>query len=143
MSISELLRWQWEGYPKYHQSRPNLLIHIVAVPLFLFGTIALVGAVARLSLLLFAVAVGRIIVAVALQGRGHRLEPVPPEPSSGRLISYRGFSLSSGLRFRGLFFREVGLQHCARPASPNPPVNTDTRLAALRTSRGSLVKLIR
>ena len=85
VSISELLRWQWEGYPKYHQSRPNLLIHIVAVPLFLFGTIALVGAIARLSLLLFAVAVGCILVAVALQGRGHRLEPVPPEPFSGPL----------------------------------------------------------
>jgi uncharacterized membrane protein YGL010W len=76
VSISELLRWQWEGYPKYHQSRPNLLIHIVAVALFLFGTIALVGAIARLSLLLFAVAVECILVAVALQGRGHRLEPV-------------------------------------------------------------------
>ena len=85
VSISELLRWQWEGYPKYHQSRPNLLIHIVAVPFFLFGTIALVGAIARLSLLLFAVAVGCILVAVALQGRGHRLEPVPPEPFSGPL----------------------------------------------------------
>ena len=85
MSISELLRWQWEGYPKYHQSHPNLRIHIVAVPLFLFGTIALVGAIARLSLLLFGVAVGCIIVAVALQGRGHRMEPVPPEPFSGPL----------------------------------------------------------
>jgi hypothetical protein len=85
MGVSQLLRWQWDGYPKYHQSRPNLLIHIVAVPLFLFGTVALVGAIARLSLLLFAVAVGCIIVAVALQGRGHRLEPVPPEPFSGPL----------------------------------------------------------
>ena len=85
MSISELLRWQWEGYPKYHQSRPNLLIHIVAVPLFLIGTIALVGAIAQLSLLLLVVAVGCILLAVALQGRGHRLEPVPPEPFSGPL----------------------------------------------------------
>ena len=43
MGISELLRWQWGGYAKYHQSRANLLIHIVAVPLFLIGTIALVS----------------------------------------------------------------------------------------------------
>jgi len=85
MGISQLLRWQWEGYPKYHQSRPNLLIHIVAVPLFLLGTVALVGAVAELSLLLLAVALGCILVAVALQGLGHRLEPVPPEPFSGPL----------------------------------------------------------
>ena len=85
MAITQLLRRQWEGYPKYHQSRPNLLIHIVAVPLFLFGTVVLVGAIAQLSLLLLALAVGCILVAVALQGRGHRLERVPPEPFSGPL----------------------------------------------------------
>jgi hypothetical protein len=62
-----------------------LLIHIVAVPLYLFGTIALVAAIAQLSLFLLGVAIGCIVVAVALQGRGHRLEPVPPEPFSGPL----------------------------------------------------------
>jgi hypothetical protein len=77
------LRWQWQGYPRYHQSRANLLIHIVAVPLFLVGTIALVLAVVQLSLFTLAVAIGCIVVAVALQGRGHRLEAVPPEPFSG------------------------------------------------------------
>jgi len=85
MGIVQLLRWQWEGYPKYHQSRPNLLVHIVAVPLFLFGTVALVGAIVRLSFPLLAVGAGCILVAVALQGHGHRSEPVPPEPFSGPL----------------------------------------------------------
>ncbi|HKS94787.1 MAG TPA: Mpo1-like protein [Terriglobia bacterium] len=83
MSVGELLRWQWQGYPRYHQSHANLLIHIVAVPLFLVGTIALVLAVVQLSLFALAVAIGCIVVAVALQGRGHRLEAVPPEPFSG------------------------------------------------------------
>ena len=82
MSIVQLLRWQWNGYPKYHRSRPNLLIHIVAVPLFLIGTMIVIGAAATLSLRFLAVAIGCILVAVALQGRGHRLEPVPPEPFS-------------------------------------------------------------
>ena len=85
MGISELLRWQWGGYAKYHQSRANLLIHIVAVPLFLIGTIALVAALFQLSLMLLAVALGCIVVAVALQGRSHRLEAVPPEPFTGPL----------------------------------------------------------
>jgi hypothetical protein len=85
MGIGELLRWQWEGYPKYHQSRANLLIHIVAVPLFMLGTVALVAAVIQLSLVLLVVAIGCIVVAVALQGRGHRLEAVPPEPFTGPL----------------------------------------------------------
>jgi hypothetical protein len=85
MSIGELLRWQWSGYPRYHQSRANLLIHIVGVPLFLLGTIGLIVAVVQLSLAVLAIAVGGIVVAVALQGRGHRLEPIPPEPFSGPL----------------------------------------------------------
>lgn len=83
MSMGELLRWQWQGYSRYHRSRPNLLIHMVAVPLFLGGTIALLLAVAELSLIAFTVAFGCIVVAIALQGRGHRLEAVPPEPFSG------------------------------------------------------------
>ena len=61
------------------------MIHIFAVPLFLFGTVALVVAVVQVSLILLAVAIGCIVVAVALQGRGHRLEVVPPEPFSGPL----------------------------------------------------------
>jgi hypothetical protein len=85
MGVGQLLRWQWEGYPRYHQSRVNLLIHIVAVPLFLLGTVTLVVAAVEVSLVLLAVAIGCIVVAVALQGRGHRLEAVPPEPFSGPL----------------------------------------------------------
>jgi uncharacterized membrane protein YGL010W len=76
MSVGELLRWQWQGYPRYHQSRANLLIHIVAVPLFLVGTIVLVLAVVWLSPFALAVAVGCVVATVALQGRGHRLEDV-------------------------------------------------------------------
>jgi Protein of unknown function (DUF962) len=85
MGIGQLLRWQWEGYPRYHQSRVNLLIHIVTVPLFLLGTVTLVVAVVQFSLVLLAVAIGCIVAAVALQGSGHRLEPVSPEPFSGPL----------------------------------------------------------
>jgi len=85
MSVAELLRWQWEGYPKYHQSHANLSIHVVAVPLFWLGTLALVAAILQLSLTFLTVAAGCIVVAIALQGRGHRLEPVPPEPFSGPL----------------------------------------------------------
>ena len=85
MLISELLRWQWDGHAKYHQSRANLFLHIVAVPLFLIGTIALVAALFQLSLMLLAVALACIVLAVALQGRGHLLEAVPPQPFTGPL----------------------------------------------------------
>jgi hypothetical protein len=80
MSISELLRWQWSGYPTYHGSRANLLIHIVVVPLFLVGNIALIVALIQRSLLLGVLSVLAVVVSVALQGRGHRQEKNPPEP---------------------------------------------------------------
>jgi len=83
MGIVQLLRWQREGYPTYHQSRANLLIHIVAVPIFLVGNIVLVAAIVQSSLVLLLVAVGCVIVALTLQGRGHKLEAVPPKPFSG------------------------------------------------------------
>ena len=83
MRIDELLRWQWEGYPRYHRSRANLLIHIVAVPIFLLGTLALLASAMELSIALLAVGLACVVTAVALQGRGHRLEAVPPEPFTG------------------------------------------------------------
>ena len=49
MSASQLLRWQWEGYPRYHRSRFNLLLHIAAVPMFLVGNVALVVALVQRS----------------------------------------------------------------------------------------------
>lgn len=107
MSVGELLQWQWAGYPRYHRSRANLFIHIVAVPIFLAGTIALVVAAVQLSLVALAAAIGCIVVAIALQGRGHRLERIRPEPFSGPLnfmarlfleqwITFPRFVLSGG-----------------------------------------------
>jgi hypothetical protein len=47
MGAAQLVQWQWEGYSRYHRSRSNLLMHIVAVPLFLAGNLALVLALLR------------------------------------------------------------------------------------------------
>jgi len=83
MNVTELLRWQWEGYPRYHRSRFNLLLHIVVVPLFLAGNVALVAGLLGGA---WAVAIAggvAMIVSVALQGRGHGREPTPPEPFTG------------------------------------------------------------
>ena len=80
MTIRELLRWQWEGYPRYHHSRFNLLLHIVVVPLFLMGNVALLAGLARQSWVVAGGAAAVMVISVVLQGRGHRQEPVPPEP---------------------------------------------------------------
>ena len=34
-----LLAWQWSDYSAKHRDRVNLLLHLVAVPLFLAGTL--------------------------------------------------------------------------------------------------------
>lgn len=80
MSVLELLEWQWSGYSRYHRSRANLLIHIVVVPLFLVGNVGLIIAIVERSALFGLVSLVAMVVSVALQGRGHRQEEVPPEP---------------------------------------------------------------
>jgi hypothetical protein len=80
MSVSGLLDWQWRGYRTYHGSRANLLIHIVAVPLFLAGNVGLVAALMPRSWALAGASLVAMVVSLALQGRGHRREEVPPEP---------------------------------------------------------------
>ncbi len=82
MTPPELLAWQWQGYARYHQSRANLLMHIVLVPLCLAGNLALVFGVFRLAWLDAAVGAGLMALSIALQGRGHAGEPVPPVPFS-------------------------------------------------------------
>ena len=84
MNVLELLRSQWNGYPRYHQSRVNLLLHIVVVPLFLAGNVALVAAVIERSAALVFFSLVAMVVSIALQGRGHRQEKVPPEPFTSR-----------------------------------------------------------
>lgn len=82
MSIPELLRWQWDGYPRYHQTRANLLLHVLVVPLFLLGNVALLTGLVAGTWGLALAGLVATVVSVALQGRGHRSEPVPPEPFS-------------------------------------------------------------
>lgn len=109
MSIPKLLHWQWEGYPRYHSARANLLIHIVAVPLFWAGNILLVLAFVRRSWLIGLVALAAMIFSVALQGRGHSQESLPSEPFTSPLnavarilleqwINFPRFLLSGGWR---------------------------------------------
>lgn len=109
MSPRELLLWQWEGYPQYHQSRGNLLLHIVVVPLFLVGNVALLLALFQRSWLIAGAGVIAMVVSVALQGRGHSGEPNPAVPFSSpanaisrifleQWVTFPRFVLSGGWR---------------------------------------------
>lgn len=77
-----LLAWQYHHYPEGHRDRRNLAIHAVTAPLFVAGTCALVLAFLA-SAWLLAFALPALVLPLALQGRGHRLEASRPIPFRG------------------------------------------------------------
>ena len=99
MGVAGLLRWQWEGYSRYHASRANLLLHIVVVPLFLVANVLLVVALVRGWWWTAAVSAALMVVSVASQGRGHGKEAVPPEPFSGPLNTVSRIFLEQWITF--------------------------------------------
>ncbi|MEO8249253.1 MAG: terminase [Burkholderiales bacterium] len=105
MSATELPRWQWEAYPRYHRSLGNLLLHIVLVPLFLVANVALVAALIRGSWLVALVAAGAMVASIALQGRGHRFEALPPEPFTGPGNAVLRIFLEQWVTFPGFVLR--------------------------------------
>lgn len=118
MSVKELLRWQWEGYPRYHCAQYNLLLHIVAVPLFLAGNIELVVALLRGT---WTVALGgaiAMVLSVALQGRGHKREPVPPEPFTGPRNAVSRILLEQWVNFPRFVLSGGWLQALRRTRAP-------------------------
>ena len=109
MGIVQLLQWQRDGYPRYHQSRANLLIHIVAVPLFLAGTIVLVAAMIQGSLVCYLLRSGALSWRSGSRVKGTSWRPCRRNHSLARSISFRAFSLNSGLHFHGSFSLGAGL----------------------------------
>lgn len=83
MNIKELIQWQWDGFGKYHHSRVNLLIHIIAVPLFIFGTVSFLLAIGTLKFQIAIISILLMSVSMGVQGFGHAKEEVPAVPFSG------------------------------------------------------------
>jgi Protein of unknown function (DUF962) len=80
MSAGQFLQWQWSGYRGAHQNKTNLFVHIIAVPLFMVATVLAFYALVRLSFFSFVLSVLGFIVSLLMQGHGHKLEPVLPQP---------------------------------------------------------------
>ena len=117
MSVSQLLKWQWGGYPRYHCSRANLLLHIVAVPLFIVANVTAVVALAERAWLVAALAIAAMVVSVALQGRGHRRSKHRRSHSRAQPTQWPASSLSSGLRFRASCYPGGGHMRCGQRAN--------------------------
>ena len=80
-----LLSHQWAGYAQTHHSRSNLVIHIVAVPIFLVANVLAVVALIRGDWTAAAAAMLTMAGSLFVQGRGHRREPKAPERFTGPL----------------------------------------------------------
>ncbi len=78
-----LLAWQRLNYPPAHRDRHNLAVHAVTVPLFILGTCAVLLVPLVSAGWLAPCGLGAMLAAVALQGRTHKREKIPPAPFRG------------------------------------------------------------
>src|SRR5262245_22617868 len=99
MIRKRLIAWQWESYPQFHASRANRALHLITVPLFWAATVALVPALALRAWGLAGVCLGAIVLALAAQGRGHRVEKNPPIPFEGPLDVVSRFFVEQWVNF--------------------------------------------
>jgi hypothetical protein len=99
MNVPSLLRAQWEGYAHYHQSRSNLFLHIVFVPLFLAGNVVFLVTLIQLQWLFALGAAALMGLSLAFQGRGHRKEPTPPEPFTSPMNALSRIALEQWVTF--------------------------------------------
>ena len=83
MRIAELLKLQWQEYPSNHQSRLNLLIHLVTTPWFMLGSLMLPMALLSWSFIYLLVGLGLMGLVIALQGVGHSQEQIKPRAFAG------------------------------------------------------------
>ena len=75
----------WSDYERVHADRRNLLIHLLAVPLFVIAFPVALISIARGEWFLAAVSVLAAIGSTVLQGLGHAKEANEPKPFSGPL----------------------------------------------------------
>ncbi|HEY6515749.1 MAG TPA: hypothetical protein VIY50_06365 [Steroidobacteraceae bacterium] len=115
---SSLSRRQWQGYAQYHQSRSNLLLHILFVPVFLAGNVIFLAAVVERRWLLALGAIALTFLSLAIQGRGHRGEPRAPEPFSGPRNAIARIFLVQWLTFPRFVLSGAWSQQVRRRCAP-------------------------
>ena len=99
MTIADFLAWQWSDYPAKHRSRVNLVIHIVAVPLFMLGCVAVVAGMLTLTRARIGLGLVAMVASVVLEGIGHRLEAEQPAPFAGSGDFIKRFFLEQWVTF--------------------------------------------
>ena len=82
---AHLVQWQWSDYGMKHRNRANLLLHIIAVPMFDAALLIAIYTLIRGEFALAGVAFAAMIFSMAAQGRGHKGEKNSPAPFEGPL----------------------------------------------------------
>ena len=101
--VGGLVKWQWSLYPLAHKSRKNLTVHAITNPLFLSGTLLI--ATSPLSGWRSAVTgVVMLVVALAVQGWGHKQEAEPPIPFRGPADGVQRFFVEQWINFPRFVF---------------------------------------
>lgn len=80
MNIAEVIKCQWDGYTRYHNSRFNLWIHVIFVPVFIFAFVLFIIALITLDIFSTIVPILLMIISMGIQGMGHKKEDIPAEP---------------------------------------------------------------
>ncbi len=110
MQLHELIRWQWDSYSSYHRSRKNLMIHIVAVPLFWIGNLNLIVSLTAASLIGVLVSIGLMLLSLILQGRGHAIEALPPVPFTSKFNAIARLLIEQWINFPRFVFSGAWLR---------------------------------
>jgi hypothetical protein len=120
MSFPELVAWAWRETPPVHRSARNLVIHLFAVPLFVFGhVLALTGVLLGWRLTLAGIL--GVVISIAAQGFGHSLERQQVHPFTGpqdflrRLYAEQFYNFWRFL-FSGQWYMNLKAQDNARVA---------------------------
>jgi hypothetical protein len=79
----QLLKWQWEGYPQFHQNKLNLVIHILTVPMFVGSLFNAMWSLIHLGFVGAAISSLGMVIAFAAQGFGHGREATKAIPFEG------------------------------------------------------------
>ncbi|SEE40731.1 hypothetical protein SAMN04490188_3720 [Pseudomonas kilonensis] len=66
--------WQWRTYPDNHRRPTNLVLHLIAVPLFIIAFLLIVSGVFSMSLGDVAIGIIGLLAALGLQHHCH-VEP--------------------------------------------------------------------
>ena len=120
MPFSKLVAWAWRETPPVHKNAGNLVIHLFAVPLFVFGHMLVLSA-AWLVWWLALAGVLCVVTSIAVQGFGHSLERQQVHPFTGprdflrRLYAEQFFNFWRFL-FSGRWYLSLQAQHDERVA---------------------------